>query len=102
MQPITTWLVIGVALAAANLPFLSNRLFGIFAFKTAQPKSVGVRLIEWFIFYFLVGSMAYLLEQSSGQAHNQAWAFYAITVCLFAVFAYPGIVYRFLYKARSA
>ena len=31
---------------------------------------------------------------------NLKWEFYAITFCLFRVFAYPGLIYRYFWRKR--
>ena len=90
-------LVIGIL--AANIPFLSERLFFVVAFKDGTKKFVW-RLLEWIVLYFIVGGLAYLLESKLGTAQIQKWEFYAITFCLFLVFAYPGFVYRYFWRKR--
>lgn len=82
-------------LVAANLPFLTRRLFGFFG---PENKSLGIRLLELVIFYFLVGGGGLLLEKNLGQIAPQGWEFYAITGTLFLTFAFPGFVYRYLLK----
>ena len=62
MNPaVSTWIVIIAAIVAANLPFLTQRLFGIVALK--EPKSIGVRLAELVGLYFAVGLLGVLLEK---------------------------------------
>lgn len=88
-----------IALTAANLPFLSERLF--FIIRPANGKKrLGWRLLELIILYFVVGAAAWLLESRLGTPHAQRWEFYAITACLFLVFAYPGFVLKYLWKSR--
>lgn len=94
-----TLIVLLIGILAANLPFLSERLFFSVAFKSGDKKFVW-RLLEWIILYFIVGGLAYLLESKMGQAQVQKWEFYAITFCLFLVFAYPGFVYRYFWCKR--
>ena len=65
------------------------------------PKSLGLRLLELVVFYFLVGGIALLLEKRVGQIAPQNWEFYAITGALFLTFAFPGFVYRYLLKRRD-
>ena len=49
--------------------------------------------------YFAVGGLAWLVERfSMGQVAAQNWEFYAVTACLFLVFAFPGFVYRYLWR----
>ncbi|HFD86922.1 MAG TPA: DUF2818 family protein [Gammaproteobacteria bacterium] len=81
------------AVMAANLPWISNRI--LFIRTPAGEKSPWVRLSEWLLLYFVVGGLAMGLEKKSlGEIHTQDWEFYAITFCLFLVFALPGFIYR--------
>lgn len=95
-QSFSIWLVVLVALALANLPFLSHRLLAVVPLK--QPKSLGQRLLELVVFYGLAGGLGLLLEQRAGQIAPQSWEFYAITGTLFLTFAFPGFVFRYLLK----
>lgn len=61
-------------------------------------KTVWVRLLELLVLYFLVGVFAYVLESNIGNTFTQGWQFYAVTACMFLVFAYPGYVLRYLKK----
>jgi hypothetical protein len=98
-QTASVWLVVLLALLVANLPFISNRLFGVLALKT--PKNLAVRLGEMVVWYLLVGALGLYLEQRTGQIAPQGWEFYAITGTLFLTFAFPGFTYRYLFKHRS-
>ena len=51
--------------------------------------------------HFIVGGIGVLLENKLGDIHSQKWEFYAITAALFVVFAYPGFVYRYLWRRRG-
>ena len=100
-----TWIVVAVALAAANLPFANERVFGVIALKPApsghtRSKPFLARLLELLVLYFLVGAVAYLLESRIGNVFAQGWEFYAVTGCLFIVLAFPGFVTRYLRKRR--
>ena len=53
------------------------------------------------VFYLLVGGVGLLLENQVGQIVPQGWEFYAITGTLFLTFAFPGFVYRYLFKHRD-
>lgn len=90
-----------VALIAANLPFLLERIFFIVKPKSGS-KNVAWRLLELVVMYFIVGGIGLLLENKIGDIHQQKWEFYAITASLFVVFAYPGFVYRYLWRRRGA
>ncbi|MEY2801037.1 MAG: DUF2818 family protein [Ramlibacter sp.] len=96
---VSVWFVIVLALLAANLPFFSQRLFGLVALSA--PKSLAVRLGELVVMYFLAGGVGLLLEHRAGQIAPQGWEFYAITGSLFVTLAFPGFVWRYLVK-RSA
>jgi Protein of unknown function (DUF2818) len=98
-QTASVWLVLVLALLAANLPFLSNRLFALYLL--GSPKNLAVRLAEMVIGYLLVGGVGLYLEQRNGQIASQGWEFYAITATLFTTFAFPGFTYRYLFKHRS-
>ena len=104
-----SWLVIAVAIALANLPFLNEKVFGFVPLPAAggggvpggaRTKPFLLRLLELFVLYFIVGLLAYALESRIGNAFAQTWEFYAITGCLFVVLAFPGFVLRYLRKHR--
>lgn len=97
-QTASIWLVLALAFAAANLPFLSQRLFGVL--RLAGGKSLAVRLAELLVLYFVVGGIGLLLEKRAGQIAPQGWEFYAVTGALFLTFAFPGFVWRYLGKHR--
>ena len=97
-QSVSVWLVVALALLAANLPFISNRVLLVYRLKS--PKNLAVRLGEMVFWYFVVGGIALLLEHRAGQIAPQGWEFYAITATLFITFAFPGFVFRYLFKHR--
>ena len=98
-QTLSIWLVLLLAFAAANLPFLTQRLFGVM--PLAAGKNLAIRLAEVVVLYFVVGGIGLLLEQRAGQIAPQGWEFYAVTGPLFLTFAFPGFVRRYLYKPRK-
>ena len=87
-----------LALVAANLPFISNRLFLIYRLNIG--KNLAARLGELVVWYLVVGAVGLLLEKSGGQIAPQGWEFYAVTGALFLTFAFPGFVYRYLFRRR--
>lgn len=95
------WLVILAAFAAANLPFVNQRLLAVAPLPGRRAKGLGLRLAELLVLYFVVGGCALLLEKREGQIAPQGWEFYAITGALFLTFAFPGFVYRYLLKHRA-
>lgn len=92
-------LIIVLALAAANLPFATRRIFFVGPLpETGRDKSILWRLVELMALYFVVGGIAAWFESRSyGGVYAQDWQFYAITACLFIVFAYPGYAIRYLW-----
>jgi hypothetical protein len=102
----SSWLVIVLALTAANLPFFNEKLLAVLPFKKkaagegGRPwrKPLAVRLLEMILLYLVVGSIGFFLEARIGNAFPQTWEFYAITACLFIVLAFPGFVVRYLRK----
>ncbi len=90
---VAIWLLLVFAVVAANLPWLSERLFFIRELPGGKPA--WVRLLEWLVLYFVVGGIAIGLERKTlGNIHDQGWEFYVVTLCLFLVFALPGFIYR--------
>jgi Na+(H+)/acetate symporter ActP len=84
-----------VAFIAANLPWISERLFGLISVKSSK-KSIWLCLLEWFALYLLIGLVALGIEKKfTSEVYSQDWEFYASTFCLFLVFALPGFIYRF-------
>lgn len=101
---LSSWFVILLAIAGANLPFLNERLFGLIPVQLVRlqgTKPIWLRLIELAVLYALVGAVAHFLEAQMGNLFTQGWQFYAITGCLFIVLAYPGFVFRYLRKRHN-
>ncbi|VWX62283.1 conserved membrane hypothetical protein [Burkholderiales bacterium 8X] len=99
-QSASVWLVLLVALVAANLPFLNERLLGVLP-VSARAKSLALRLAELVVLYFLAGGVGLLFERRAGQVAPQGWEFYAVTAALFVVLAFPGFTWRYLLKHRK-
>jgi hypothetical protein len=93
-QTASIWIVILAAFAAANLPFVNEKLFAVF--PLARTKALAVRVGELVVMYFVVGGLGLLLEQRAGQIAPQGWEFYAVTGALFITFAFPGFIWRYL------
>ena len=99
----SSWLVILLAISAANLPFFNDKLFALAPLKAgadgqSRRKPLPLRLLEMLVLYLIVGAAALALEARLGNAFPQTWEFYAITGCLFIVLAFPGFVVRYLKK----
>jgi hypothetical protein len=88
--------IILLALVAANLPWFSERLFYLIPLRN---KHLGWRLLELLVLYFFLGGITYMAERyTAGQVAAQHWEFYATTVSLFIVFAFPGFIWRYLWR----
>lgn len=93
---LSVWLVLLAAVVGANLPFLNNSWLGVV--PRALPKTLWHRAGELVLCYFIVGGIGLALEQSGGQRYPQGWEFYATTAALFITLAFPGFVFRYLFK----
>ncbi|WP_431275762.1 DUF2818 family protein [Variovorax ureilyticus] len=98
-QTASVWVVLLVALLAANLPFFTERILGLIPLP-GSTKSLAIRLGELLLLYFIVGGIGLLFESRVGQIAPQGWEFYAVTAALFIVLAFPGFTWRYLLKHR--
>ena len=73
----------------------------MFFFRKAAHKSFWWRLAELAVLYFAVLFFARALEARMGAVYPQNWEFYATTACLFVVLAYPGFVWRYLWRKKK-
>lgn len=87
-----------ISLLAANLPFVSDRICGVFRIA---HKHFGWHLLELMICYLLIGVFSYFLETQTGPWQPKNWPFYAATAALFIVFAFPGFVVRYFWLRHS-
>lgn len=96
----SVWLVIVLALVAANLPFVNQRWFAVgpASREPGYRKALGWRLVELLALYAVVGVVAGLLEGRLSQRSPQGWEFYAITAALFLTLAFPGFTYQYLLR----
>ncbi|MDE2299655.1 MAG: DUF2818 family protein [Burkholderiales bacterium] len=92
------WLVLFVAVAGANLPFVNERLFVVGPLRA--PKSIGWRLIELVVMWGVTLAIGFGLEARAGQIQAQGWEFYAAMGFLFLTLAFPGFVWRYLRRGR--
>ena len=88
------WLVIVVALVAANLPFVNERVLVVG--PRLASKALGVRLLELLLMAALSFALGAGLESRIGQRQPQGWEFFAAGLFLFITFAFPGFVWRYL------
>lgn len=100
-QSASVWLVLLLAVLAANLPFLTERLLGVLPVPGGR-KSLAWRMAELALLYGMTGAVGLLFERRLGQIAPQRWEFYAVTGALFLVLAFPGFTWRYLIKHRAA
>jgi hypothetical protein len=91
------WSLLAVALIAANLPFVNERLFIVG--PRLAPKALAWRLLELLLMLGLVLGLGFLIEDHLGRRQEQGWQFYAAMGCLFLTFAFPGFIWRYLRKS---
>jgi len=86
------YILLCLLIVAANLPWLSNKLFAI---VTLKNKTGWIRGLEWLVLCVLSFALGFALEYKvMGTVTTQAWEFYVVALCLFAVFALPGFIYH--------
>ena len=92
------WLVLLIALIAANLPFVNERVFVVG--PSRAPKVIGWRLFELVVLWIATLAIGFALEARAGQIQPQGWEFYAALGFTFLTFAFPGFVWRYLRRGR--
>lgn len=97
------WILLALVFLVANLPWFSDKLFYVINLKSKHDGNVNKRLwwcfLELAVLYLLVGLVVRYAEYAThGQIAPQAWEFYSTTICLFLVFAFPGFVYKVMWK----
>jgi len=69
--------------------------------RTYADKPFVHRLLELLVLYGLIGMLGFAVEANLGSVFPQRWEFYAVSLSLFLVMAYPGFVVRYLFKRRK-
>ena len=98
-QSVAVWLVLAVAVVAANLPYFNERL--LLVGPRRAPKAAWWRLLELLLMAVLVFAVGSTLEARIDQRHPQGWEFYAAGACLFITLGFPGFVWRYLRRGRA-
>ena len=93
-QTVSVWIVLLLAVVAANLPFLTERV--LLVGPRRGSKNLAWRLLELLLMFALLLGLGFALEGRIGQRQPQGWEFYAIALCLFLTLAFPGFVWRYL------
>ncbi|MET0209619.1 MAG: DUF2818 family protein [Burkholderiaceae bacterium] len=98
-QGASVWVVLVVALVAANAPYLSSRI--LLVGPRREPKAAGWRLLELFLLALVTLGIGFALEARLGQRAAQGWEFYAAGLALFVTLGFPGFVWRYLRRYRA-
>jgi Protein of unknown function (DUF2818) len=93
-QTASVWVVLLVAVLAANLPFLTERI--LLVGPRREHKNLAWRLLELLLMFGLLLGLGFALEARIGQRQPQGWEFYAVALCLYLTLAFPGFVWRYL------
>ena len=97
-QSAAVWLVLALAVIAANLPYFNERL--LLVGPRRAPKAAWWRFLELVLMAALTFALGSALEARIGQRHAQGWEFYAAGACLFITLGFPGFVWRYLRRGR--
>ena len=97
-QGAATWLVLLVALMAANAPYFSSRL--LLVGPRRSPKAFAWRALELAVLAVATLWLGFGLEASQGQRQAQDWEFYVCALCVYLVLGFPGFVWCYLRRRR--
>lgn len=87
------WLMLGLFLVLANLPWIGDRVFFVYAL---ERKSNWVRLFELMVYFFISLGIGIAFEiRFSGEVYTQGWEFFVTVLSLFLVLSVPGVIYRY-------
>lgn len=97
-QSVAVWILIALAVAAANLPFVSDRVLAMMPVKGWLKKPGWVVVVELLALFVLIGLLGYAFETALVNPFPRGWEFYVTGLCIFLVLGFPGFVYRYLLK----
>lgn len=97
-QSVAVWILIALAIAAANLPFISERLAALVPVKAWGRKPAWALVAELMTLFVLIGLVGYAFETALVNPFPRGWEFYVTALCIFLVLGFPGFVYRYLLK----
>lgn len=86
------YLCLLLAFLLSNLPFVSGH-------RAARSKSTARRIAFWLLLYGTWIAAATVLEGSVSVQVSKDWSFWPISLAFFAVLAFPGIIYRYLWRS---
>ena len=97
-QTVAVWLLIFLAVAAANLPFISERVLATVPVKSWLKKPGWIVVAELLGLYVVMGLIGYGFETALVNPFPRGWEFYVTALCIFLVLGFPGFIYRYLLK----
>lgn len=97
-QSVAVWILIALAVAAANLPFISERVLALMPIKTWAKKPGWAVVGELLGLFVIIGLIGYAFETALVNPFPRGWEFYVTGLCIFLVLGFPGFVYRYLLK----
>ncbi len=92
------YLCLVLAFAMSNLPFLC-RLPAPGRLAAARSKFTAIRVMLWLVLYAAWIAITMLLESNPSSMMSRDWSIWPVSIAFFAVLAFPGIVYRYLWRA---
>ncbi len=94
-------MAIGIVLLAgfvlASLPLMGARSFFSIPFLKSNKKP-WLRAVEFLLAYAIWIAIGKAFEAQAGQVAKQDWEFYAVTVLLFVIAAFPAFAWRYLWR----
>lgn len=98
---ISTIMVLVPLLLLSNLPWLSNKFFGVIALP--KQKVFWGQLLQWAISLILLLLFFNFLEwYFYGAIHPQGWEFYVTFLCLYITASAPSLFFRMYRKSYSS
>ncbi len=81
----------------ANLPFFRQRWLAFPGVNRYVGPNL-IRLVQWLAMYAVWMALVTALEMQVGMLTAKGWQIWTISIAFFAVLAFPGITYRYLWK----
>ena len=101
-QTVAVWLLILLSLAAANLPFVNERLFGLFRLTKLAAKPAWLVVVEVLTYFVLIALLGLAFETTLSNPFPNGMTLITIGFCIFLVLGFPGFVFRYLLKRKLA
>ncbi len=80
-----------LAFLMSNLPFFSGG-------RAVRSKATALRFASWLVLYGSWIAATTVLEQNVSTPIAKDWSFWPVSLAFFAVLAFPGVIYRYLWR----